>query len=134
MRELGSCSGPWTGFWIQGSTRGWMRIQLTIRDGRISGKGSDQSGDFSMFGTYDAVTEKVDIDKNYPWLYIEYTGKWDGSMISGKWRFSMPDDMPDPDEDAEFPECGVFEIWPLDPFTERDSLFESMAAPKEALV
>ena len=129
MRNLAECSGAWTGFWIQGPTRGWMRIDMTIRNDRLLGDGSDQSGSFKMFGTYDLATDVVQIDKNYPWVFVEYTGKWDGQMIAGQWKLSMPDDITEDDFEADMPGTGVFEMWPLDGEAEELSLKNLMEEP-----
>ena len=94
---------------------------MKIRAGRLIADGKDQSGEFRMFGEHDPATDVVQIDKNYPWLFIEYSGRWDGTMIAGEWRFSLPDDV---DRaifaSDETPDHGIFEIWPLE--VEEDSL------------
>ncbi len=101
MRSLSECSGPWTGFFVQESRRGWMKLNLSIDSTRIVGQGDDMDGPFRMFGTHDSVSLRVEIDKAYPWLFVDYVGVWDGSMISGHWEII---------DDAQ----GEFELWPLD--------------------
>ncbi|MCW5936035.1 MAG: hypothetical protein KIT11_01845 [Fimbriimonadaceae bacterium] len=108
-RALDTRSGPWAGFWIQGTVRGTMRLTLRFKGGLIAGDGEDRSGSFAMRGTYDP-DGKVEIAKLYDLASIvgnwacpklEYIGTWDGTLISGLW------------EDASQPlNCGEFEIWP----------------------
>lgn len=98
MRALCELSGPWVGFWIQGSIRGSMGLALKFSKGKISGRGSDLVGKFHLIGTY--TTEgRVFMAKTYVWHGVIYNGAWDGQMICGAWRI--------PGEDS-----GEFEIWP----------------------
>lgn len=75
-----------------------MRIQLHFRNGKVSGKGSDQIGGFSIKGRYsdDGIVEFV---KRYTWHRVRYSGTWDGQMIFGNWEIGSYD-------------WGEFEIWP----------------------
>ena len=98
MRSLTEVSGPWVGFWIQDPVRGWMRIHLKFGKGKISGKGSDQIGVFSIRGRYSDGGNVVFV-KRYTWHRVSYVGRWDGAMIFGNWEIAGLD-------------WGEFEIWP----------------------
>lgn len=107
MRTLASCSGPWTGFWIQDRFRGSMALRLRIAGTRLMGDGEDKGGEFAMVGHYDPATETVQIDKWYANQVVEYVGAWDGQMISGFWVTDYGWTVT----------TGEFEMWP-----ERDNL------------
>ncbi|RYG26914.1 hypothetical protein EON82_01480 [bacterium] len=104
MRELKDCSGPWVGFWIQGSQRGSMRLTLRFWDETVEGEGDDFIGDFTIRGEYSAVMNEVSFTKTYPTHLVLYKGSWDGAMISGEWEFSRRMRFVVP--------RGGFEIWP----------------------
>lgn len=104
MRELKDCSGPWVGFWIQGSRRGSMRLILRFGDETIEGEGDDFIGDFTVSGEYSVVTNGVGFTKTYRTHLVLYNGTWDGAMISGEWEFSR--------RMRFVVSRGGFEIWP----------------------
>ncbi len=101
-RDLRSCSGPWTGFWILELTRGLMKLSLNFTANAIQGSGRDPSGDFEINGMFCDNTWKVMFTKTYPNLKVDYSGSWDGTMIYGSWHL----------DDASYSESGKFEIWP----------------------
>lgn len=101
MRDLADTSGPWQGWWIQGSKRGTQRLRLVFSCGRILGEGADQSGEFDVTGEFDQTD--VQITKKYSFWDVRYDGQWDGAMIAGRWTIR---------EGSSYFETGVFEIWP----------------------
>ncbi len=109
MRSLATCSGPWTGFWIQETFRGAMALRLRIAGTRMMGDGEDKGGKFAMVGLYDPATETVQIDKWYEHQVVEYVGNWDGHMISGFWVSDYGWTV----------KTGEFEMWPLKDDEER---------------
>ena len=112
MRDLNELSGPWAGWSIQYGLRISEKINLTIKQGRISGTGSDKDGEFELVGAYVDRKQEVLITRTYTWttepsqagvgIPYEYSGKWDGNFISGNW---YPRWHPDADG-------GPFEMWP----------------------
>lgn len=102
MRDLASCSGPWSGFWIQGWTRGNIKLSLRFDDGSIVGDGGDPGGRFQVSGIFSPDTQRVLFSKEYQWQIVDYSGIWDGRLIYGKWTL----------HDEEYSEQGEFEIWP----------------------
>ena len=78
-----------------------IKLNLHIDATKIVGEGEDLDGHFRMFGTHDSISLRVEIDKAYPWLFVDYAGVWDGAMIAGHWEIV---------DDAQ----GEFELWPLD--------------------
>lgn len=102
MRNLGDLSGPWVGFWIQGLDRGEMRLTLRFGETSINGDGIDKVGDFTVSGRY--AGEDVEFDKTHSSHTIGYTGRWDGDMIAGRWRFRR--------RMRGIENEGEFEIWP----------------------
>lgn len=111
MKEFNQLSGPWTGMSIQGGRRLSEGIQLTIRDGRLWGEGTDVDGDFRLEGAYDPSSQVVRIVRRYTrtnrpyenpsWAAFDYEGTWDGTMVSGAWT-----------ERAYVENGGPFEMWP----------------------
>jgi hypothetical protein len=100
-------SGPWTGFWVQRPeypNRQWMRdLQLTFKDGRVAGLGSDSVGDFSFVGTYDLKTGAVVLHKQYERAHgVRYEGRNenDGMWVWGVWQLVGSTDR------------GGFHMWP----------------------
>lgn len=102
MRDLADCSGPWSGFWIQGWTRGNMKLSMSFVGTDIVGDGSDLVGKFTINGIFSPQTNNVLFTKSYQWHSVDYSGIWDGQMIYGKWTL----------HDADYGEQGEFEIWP----------------------
>jgi hypothetical protein len=108
-------SGPWAGFYVQGRKRGTMRVSLRFADGRVEGGGSDPDGPFEMRGEYDP-DGGVRIEKHYPWLHVSYRGRWDGTLISGRWSFRVRFGL------WTSSDQGVFELWPESGETSLESL------------
>jgi hypothetical protein len=87
-------------------------MNLTIKQGRITGTGTDKDGDFELVGAYIERKREVLITRTYTWttepsqsgagIPYEYVGSWDGNFISGNW---FPRWHPDADG-------GPFEMWP----------------------
>jgi hypothetical protein len=110
VKSLDNLSGPWRGWSIQDGLRITESLKLTLGGGSLSGTGSDIDGSFRVNGTYDAegnvslirsytrTTEPSQLGIGIPYRYV---GKWDGTLVSGRW----------------FPVAnpwygGPFEMWP----------------------
>lgn len=102
IRDLRECSGPWSGFWLQGLVRGLMKLNLKFEYTNVDGHGKDPMGDFRVGGMFSPGTWRVLFTKSYTSHSVDYTGTWDGTMIYGRW--SLHDD--------HYSEAGDFEIWP----------------------
>ena len=87
------------------------RLQLSIREGRIEGTGTDKDGDFEVSGFYTSRNEQVMITRRYTrtsdpsqadvGVPFDYQGIWDGSMVHGTWH------------SRSYPMLnGFFEMWP----------------------
>jgi hypothetical protein len=120
MRDLAECSGPWSGFWLLGWTRGHMKLNLRFTGTDIVGEGTDVGGPFQVNGIFSRETNKVMFTKAYQWQNIDYCGTWDGHMIYGTWSL----------HDQEYSESGEFEIWPD---TEEESVRAWEASWSESL-
>ncbi len=109
-KSLDNLSGPWRGMSIQDGRRIPEAIRLTISSGRMSGTGTDADGHFNVEGTYDAEGN-VRLTRRYTWttepsqqgayLPYRYMGKWDGTLIAGRWYSLVTQGM-----------GGPFEMWP----------------------
>ena len=120
MEDITSHSGPWIGLSIQDGTRISEKITLRFSGPKFSGEGNDKDGLFNLEGEYDPEDQWVNITRaytvapqnpsqvGYPFIYI---GKWDGSMVSGRWMMSTIPSY-----------GGTFEMWP-----EREELSMDMA-------
>jgi hypothetical protein len=96
---------------IQGRRRIGETIRLRINGCLIEGEGTDADGQFHLQGTYDPATQHVTITRRYSWtnepnglsvnIPFDYTGEWNGMMVSGVWRMR-----------ADPLERGPFEMWP----------------------
>ncbi|MGV3618179.1 MAG: hypothetical protein ACO1SV_22865 [Fimbriimonas sp.] len=85
-------------------------MKLTLGGGSLRGNGTDIDGSFRMDGTYDAegnvslirtytrTTEPSQLGVGVPY---RYEGKWDGTLVSGRWS---------PIAYAWY--GGPFEMWP----------------------
>lgn len=95
-------SGPWVGFWIQGTVgKHNMTCHLTFSDGRVAGAGSDMIGRFVMEGTYDLKTGRCLLTKTYEGAHrLHYRGVSEGDelWLWGIWQ--LPGDR------------GGFHLWP----------------------
>lgn len=116
-------SGPWSGFFLQKPFPGrhWMELELTFRQGRLTGNGRDWVGEFTMDGTYDLDDGKCTIAKQYLGRHcVDYRGYNEGKGIWGTW---------------EIPSFGSggFHIWPTD-FGEPGGpeLFEEATIPSDS--
>lgn len=116
MRDFNSLSGPWNGLSTQDGVRISESIQLRIDRSVVDGCGYDKDGDFELVGDYDAKSQRVRLTRRYTWttepsqegvgIAYDYTGVWDGMMVSGMWC------------SREHPFIqGPFEMWPA---TEQD--------------
>lgn len=103
MKELQFCGGQWTGFWLQGQTKGLMDLEIHIRGFRVSGVGKDAGGRFQIDGYYEPRRTHIEFEKRYGDETIVYRGEWDGARLKGDWF------LPDEPNTA----CGAFMIWPL---------------------
>jgi hypothetical protein len=110
MKSLDGLSGPWRGWSIQDGRRITEALSLTISGGKISGRGTDADGSFLVEGTYE-VEGSVSLTRTYTrtrepsqlgaGVPYRYVGKWDGTLVFGRW----------------FPVAhpwygGPFEMWP----------------------
>lgn len=101
-RSLKDLSGPWSGWWIQESVRGNMRLRLSFANSNINGGGNDPIGQFEISGIWSDDSQRVLFTQQYRTHSVEYVGQWDGTLIYGKWTL----------HDQFFSESGEFEIWP----------------------
>ncbi len=86
-------SGQWAGFWEQA---GWGRqpmsaFELHFADGRVTGRGNDVVGVFTIRGEYESATGKVGWVKQYVDKHrVLYAGVPDGEgSILGTWTVEM---------------------------------------------
>jgi hypothetical protein len=98
-------TGEWTGFYMQPDSRQRYKMDLFLEflDGKISGKGDDPVGEFTISGTYDATTGECSWTKQYVGQHgVEYAGEARQRGIVGQWRV------------PELPEfwSGPFFVWP----------------------
>src|SRR5688572_4115690 len=80
-------SGPWTGYYQQHG-RNWAQdLDLSFRDGVMSGAGTDELGAFTVWGRYDVATREASWTKCYPDSHIvHYRGFREGKGIWGVWE------------------------------------------------
>lgn len=82
-------SGPWTGYFLQREIPGkhWMDLEITFREGRIIGAGSDWVGRFILDGTYRVEDGRCLIGKHYLGKHkVGYSGFNEGRGIWGTWE------------------------------------------------
>jgi hypothetical protein len=86
-------SGSWAGFWEQA---GWGRQRMTafelhFSDGRVTGRGTDVVGPFTIRGEYETATGKVAWVKQYVGKHrVLYSGTPDGEgSILGTWSLEV---------------------------------------------
>lgn len=113
MKDFNSLSGPWQGWSIQDGIRITESISLEIRNGNISGSGSDMDGEFELTGGYTERNNRVMLTRRYTrttepsqegvGIPYDYDGLWDGTFVSGMWH---PRAVPS--------YGGPFEMWPAD--------------------
>lgn len=126
-------SGKWVGQSIQDGRRITEAIMIAFEGSNFTGSGWDSDGLFDLTGEYDCHDQMVQITRQYtkapknpsqvgyPFIYI---GRWDGTLVAGRWMMST---MPS--------YGGTFEMWPegeeeaFDFMSEVDSVEESLALP-----
>jgi hypothetical protein len=82
-------SGPWIGYFLQREIPGkhWMDLDITFRDGRISGAGGDWVGRFALSGSYSVEDGRCEIAKRYLGKHVvDYRGYNEGRGIWGAWE------------------------------------------------
>lgn len=98
-------TGEWTGFYVQpdGRRRYRMDFVLEFVESKISGKGDDPVGEFTISGAYDATTGECSWTKQYVGQHgVEYAGAALHRGIVGQWRVpGMPEVW-----------TGPFFVWP----------------------
>lgn len=95
-------SGEWTGFFLQppSTSRHWMQLQLTFRQGTLNGEGSDSVGAFTMDGGYELDDGRCWWTKRYTGRHdVSYSGYNEGKGIWGVWQIPPT-------------QRGGFHIWP----------------------
>src|SRR5688572_9750786 len=94
-------SGPWTGFYNYRPTeKHRMDLHLTFCNGKVSGEGTDNVGQFVVKGNYDAKNAECWWTKTYVGGHdVSYRGFREGKGIWGTWEISG---------DSH----GGFHIWP----------------------
>lgn len=65
-------------------------MNLEFSQGRITGEGQDEPGEFRLHGSYDSRSGRCSWLKRYPSWAIEYQGELKGQTIRGRW--SEPQD------------------------------------------
>ena len=94
-------SGEWRGYYTYtGRTRKHrMDIALEFRNGKVSGEGRDDIGDFVLSGSYNASSRECFWRKEYIGRHtVVYEGFGEGRRIWGTWSINW---------------TGGFMIWPV---------------------
>lgn len=87
-------SGRWQGYFLQrslGETKRRMELDLTFREGRITGDGRDGVGPFTIKGRYDVADGTCFWTKRYPAHDVFYKGYAEGKGIWGTWEIELND-------------------------------------------
>lgn len=84
MRPFEELSGEWIGFWSQPPHRESTELHLRFEDGRISGRGTDAAGAFTVDGIYGGAA--VRMAKRYETHHVTYHGHRRGDALVGLWR------------------------------------------------
>lgn len=81
-------SGEWEGFYCYNTNarQHKMSIDLSFKEGRVSGGGVDDIAAFTWQGSYDIQTYKVKMKKSYPTHSVFYRGDIDENGIWGIWE------------------------------------------------
>lgn len=98
-------SGPWMGYFLQRALPGRQRMemQLTFRNGALSGEGRDWVGAFVMRGRYAVEDGTCHWTKRYLGKHdVFYKGYNEGKGIWGVWEIS----------ESYCQDRGGFHIWP----------------------
>jgi hypothetical protein len=100
-KDKGFPSGNWAGFWTQPRSVRFHRMALDLKfnNGRISGSGVDEVGNFSIRGSYNLESRKCSWLKKYISHSVSYSGQQQGRCIAGAW-------------DIPGVWSGTFRIWP----------------------
>jgi hypothetical protein len=96
-------SGSWVGFYTHARQNKKHRLDLglTFAEGRVTGCGNDDVGQFLLRGKYDTKTMECHWTKNYLGMHdVFYRGFREGKGIYGKWEIKTKNH-------------GGFNIWPL---------------------
>lgn len=123
-------SGPWTGFFLQKELPGrhFMELQLTFRQGTLTGEGRDRVGAFLMRGRYSVEDGKCSWSKRYLGKHdVFYKGFNEGRGIWGTWEISAASNFGTPLH-------GGFHIWPVimgDPTGQHLAEHADLPAPAE---
>ena len=102
MDSKGFPSGEWVGFYTySGRTRKHrMDLILDFNNGRISGEGMDDIGEFLITGTYSPKTMECSWSKDYIGRHtVFYDGYGENKGIWGTWKIYI--------------DTGGFHIWPV---------------------
>ena len=95
-------SGEWRGEFIQFRRRFRMELSLTFTEAAVLGMGYDIVGRFTIRGSYNIETGKVELLKRYTMHDVDYAGvAEEGVGIYGGWMIRPP-----------WPMRGGFRIWP----------------------
>ena len=79
-------SGAWTGYFVQAGKHA-MDLQLTFRQGVLTGEGRDRVGRFVMKGKYSTLDGKCHWTKRYLGQHdVFYQGYNEGKGIWGTWE------------------------------------------------
>jgi hypothetical protein len=100
-------SGAWTGFflqyWIPG--RHQTDLDMTCRNGQLTGRGRDHVGAYTIDGTYDLATGRCEWTKQYIGKHsVAYRGVNDGHGIWGVWEIRQLAGL--------YVDRGGFHLWP----------------------
>ena len=95
-------SGAWEGFYTYATgpqaDKHKMNCNLTFRQGKVKGSGTDDLSSFSLKGTYDLDSLVCEMAKHYPSHIVQYSGQVDENGIWGMWSLGT--------------KSGGFHIWP----------------------
>lgn len=82
-------SGLWVGFYTQFNTEHPFSMQLAFQGNNVHGVGSDEIGQFSIDGSWNSNTGKVEFVKRYVGQHsVTYEGTLanDGTSMEGTYR------------------------------------------------
>lgn len=112
--------GPWTGFYlyVPGGPKHRMDMDLTFKDGVVTGSGLDDVDRFTIRGRYEVDSHAITWTKAYPTHTVFYRGCREPVGIWGVWELPGT--------------SGGFHIWPRG---EGDGAHESVeeSAPVDAV-
>jgi hypothetical protein len=100
-------SGAWTGFFLQSwlPGRNTTNLHMVCSNGRLTGKGSDRVGAYTIDGEYDLVTGRCEWTKQYIGKHsVAYRGVNDGNGIWGVWEIRQLGGL--------YVDRGGFHLWP----------------------